>query len=202
MAQPANDFDQQQTGQQAVASVYAKALLETTEKSGETATVLEELDALVNQVLANQPKFEQALASPRISAEEKVGLIDRVFAGKISQGLLRFLKVVARHQRLDHLREMRRAYRSLFNHTHGRVEVRVTTATPLPEDLYTQVMQTLQQKLGKTVELVTRTDPNILGGIVVRLGDTVYDASLANRLDRQRLKAIRGSVAKLQEELT
>ena len=166
-------------GQESVASIYAKALLATTEKSGASASVLQELDAVVNDVLGGQPKFSSALASPRLSVEDKLRMIDNVFGGRVSSELLRFLKVLARHERLGALRDINRAFRRLYNEAHGRVEVSVTTAETLRTEQQSEVKQALQAKLGRQIDLVTHTDPNVLGGIVVRMGDTVYDASLA-----------------------
>lgn len=187
------------TGQQAIAAVYAKALLAAAEKSGTAQSLLDELGSLVQDVLKQQPKFAAALASPRIATEEKLGLLDNVFSGRVSPELLRFLKVVARHERLGALAEISREYRKQYNEKHQRVEAVVTTAEPLPDDLRDSVLQSLQAKLGQQVDLVLRTDADLLAGMVVRVGDTVYDASLANRLDRQRRQTIRRSVARLQQ---
>ena len=75
---------------ESIAATYAKALLATTEKSGETAGVLAELESLARDVLAHQPRFAEALSSPRIGDDEKLGLIDRTLGGRVSPTLLKF----------------------------------------------------------------------------------------------------------------
>lgn len=185
---------------ESVAAAYAKALLATTEKSGSTADVLSDLESLVRDVLDQQPKFAAALASPRLSTEEKLGLIDKVFGGRLSPELLRFVKVVARHERLAALPAISRTYRRLVNDALGRAAVTVITAEPLAADLRSQVTATLEARLGKPIDLTTQTDPSLLGGMVVRVGDTVYDASVAGRLDRQRRGAIKNSARRLQNK--
>jgi F-type H+-transporting ATPase subunit delta len=188
----------QDADQQGIATTYAKALLGATQRTGSSFNVLEELESLVNDVLAHQPAFATLLGSPRVSAEEKIGLIDKVFGNRVSGDLSKFLKVVARHGRLGSLRPISRAYRKLYNEANDRVEVTVTTAAPLAADQRGQVTAALEAKLGRRVDLREAIDEKLIGGMVVRTGDTVYDASIANRLNRQKEQAIRNSIAKLQ----
>ena len=101
-------------GVEHVADVYAKGLLGATEKAGQTAAVLDEFDALLAEVLDRFPRFEAILASALVLPEEKSALIDRVLGGRASPMLVNFLKVVARHGRLDCLRAIHRQ-------THGPV---------------------------------------------------------------------------------
>ncbi|MCA9270552.1 MAG: ATP synthase F1 subunit delta, partial [Planctomycetales bacterium] len=189
-------------GLQAVAAEYAKALLSATEKSGSSTETLEQLESIVHDVVAKQPKFAAALSSPRFALEHKLRLVEQAFGGRVLPELLQFFKVLARHGRLNALRPISRAFRKLYNEAHARVEVVVTTAEPLPSDLRDRLIATLTQKVGKEIDLVQRIDADVLGGMVVRMGDTVYDASLANRLERQRQQALRRSVAHLQQEIS
>ncbi|MDX1945066.1 MAG: ATP synthase F1 subunit delta [Pirellulaceae bacterium] len=191
------------SGRQHLATVYAKALVGAADKLGQAADVIEELGSVVDDVLDKLPTFDQALASPRITLEEKLALIDRAFAGKMSATLLNFLKVVAKHERLDCLRAIRRAAEKLYNQMQGLVEVTVETASPLNNQLAQKIVGRLTQLLGKQVVLATEINPDLLGGLVVRVGDTVYDASLAGQLSRmqgvtleQTTQAIRTSLDK------
>src|SRR5688500_16298164 len=111
----AKSHDVVDSGHQHLGSVYAKALLGAAESAGQSQQVLEELESLVADVLDKLPQLDAAFASPRLSAEEKSALIDRSFGGRVSKTLLHFLKVVARHGRLDTLRAILQAARKLYN---------------------------------------------------------------------------------------
>ena len=100
--------------------------------------------------------------------------------------LLNFLKVAAHHGRLDCLRQIRTAAHILYNEMRGRVEVTVETAGEISGQVVEQIEQRLTIALGRQVELCCSVNPKLLGGLVVRVGDTVYDGSLDNRLDRMR----------------
>ena len=170
------------SGLQHLGSVYAKALLGAAEKAGQSQQVLEELESLVGDVLDKLPQLDAAFASPRLSVEEKTALLDRAFSGKMSPTMLHFLKVVARHGRLNAMRAVLRAARKLYNEMRGRVEVRVETAYPLTSALRERILARLTQMLGREVVLTTVINGDLLAGLVVRIGDTVYDGSLATRL--------------------
>lgn len=187
-----------ETQHESIAATYAKALLATTEKSGATAAVLADLESLVGDVLDAQPRFTAALSSPRLATGDKIGLIDRVLGGRVSADLLRFVKVVARHGRFAALPAIAKSFRKQVNDLAGRTEVIVTTAQPLADDLRARLASALEGRLGKQVDLRTEIDRSLIGGMVVRVGDTVYDASLSNRLDRLRQAAIKNTAARLQ----
>jgi F-type H+-transporting ATPase subunit delta len=189
------------SGSQHLGAVYAKALVGAAEKLGQTAEVLEELGSLVDDVLDRLPLFDQALGSPRISQDEKVAMIDRSFGGKMSPTLLNFLKVVARHERLGVLRAIRRAADKLYNQLRGRVEVSVETAAPLNSKLRDTISARLAQLLGREVVLSTDVDPDLLGGLVVRVGDTVYDGSLAGKLNRMRSTTLEQTMQSIRTSL-
>jgi F-type H+-transporting ATPase subunit delta len=187
------------THHESIAATYAKALLATTEKSGGTADVLGDLESLVSDVFAGQSRFTDALSSPRLAVEEKLGLIDRTLGGRISPTLLNFLKVIAQHDRFGALATIAKSYRHQVNDMSGRAEVTVTTAQPLDADLRERVIQTLEARLGKQIDLRSEVDESLIGGIVVRVGDAVFDASVLNRLDRMRQTAIKNTASRLQK---
>jgi len=177
------------SGREHVGAVYAKALLGAAVTAGEAAAVVEELDSFVDDVLDRLPIFEATLASPRVPAEAKLALLDKGLAGRMSDTLLTFLKVVCRHQRFDCMRAIRRAAWHLWNQWEGRVDVLVRTPTPLSAELHELMTRRLESLLGKQVNLVVQDDESLIGGMVVRVGDMVYDASVANELNRLRESA-------------
>jgi F-type H+-transporting ATPase subunit delta len=172
--------------QQQIGKVYAEALLGAAEKAGSVETVREEFASLVQDVLARLPKLDAVLQSPRIDHEEKNRILDSAFQGRMSKELLNFLKVVSRHGRLELLRTIQRAFQKLYNERAGRVEVLVQTAEPLTDDLYGRIADRLRASLGREPVLNVQVDPELIGGVVIRIGDTVYDGSVARRLVRLR----------------
>jgi F-type H+-transporting ATPase subunit delta len=180
-----------------VGMVYGKALLAATEKAGNTDEVLGELDQLI-ELLSKQPRFEDVLASGMVASDKKVALVDRVLAGKVTPIFLSFLKVVASHGRGGFLRAMRKAVRDLRDQQHGRVQVQVTTAAPLDGELTERIHQQLKSMLGGEPVLATKVDPGLIGGIVFRVGDTVYDGSVATRLAQVRNQMIDRSIHEIQ----
>ncbi len=185
-------------GVEHIADVYAEALLGAAEAAGKTDEVLADLDGLVGEVLVRFPQFEAALYSVRISHDEKCGMLDRVLGGRLSPLTLNFLKVVSRHGRLECLRVIHRQARRMIDRQRGRVHVRLTTAAPLDKALAAQLGDRLQEFLGAEPIVHTQTDPNVIGGMVVRVGDTVYDGSVANQLQQLREQMVDRSAHEIQ----
>jgi F-type H+-transporting ATPase subunit delta len=189
------------SGRQHLGSVYAKALLGAADKAGQAEQVLAELESLVTDVLDKLPQLDEAFASPRLGAEEQSALIDRAFGGRMSITLIHFLKVVARHGRLDCLRAILRAAKTLYNELRGRVEITVQTAYPLSNPVRERIASKLTQMLGQQVVLDTEIKEDLLGGLVVRIGDTVYDGSLANRLLQMQEVTLEHTTQSIRESL-
>lgn len=189
---------QAEAGTEQIAVVYAKALIGAAEKAGATDALVEEFESLLLDVLDGQPRLEAVLASALISPEEKSALLDRLLAGKASGLLLNFLKVVARRGRLDCLRAIYRQTRLLFDKLRGRVAVQFTTAAPLDAAALARVADGLRAKLGGSPLITHTLRPEIIGGAVLRVGDTIYDGSVANQLENLRQQMIDRSVHEIQ----
>jgi F-type H+-transporting ATPase subunit delta len=179
-----------ETGAEHVAFLWAEAFLND--------TLLAEFDSLLADVLDPAPELEKILASPHISHEEKMGILHRTLGSQASKELLRFLEVVSRHGRLDRLRTIHRQTRNLYTQVRGGVRVQVTTAVPLSADLARRIADQLGGLIGGEPILEQVVDPDLIGGIVVRLGDTVYDGSLATQLEGTRQRMIQRTVDEVQ----
>ena len=185
-------------GVEHVADIYAKALLGAAESAGFTQTVLDEFDSLLADVLNRYPKLEAIFSSGLVSAEGKAGVVDRVLGGQASPSFVNFLKVVARHGRLDCLRAIHRRTHERFDEMRGRVQVEVATAAPIGDSLGMNIEKSLRTALGAEPMVEQRVDPDLIGGVVVRVGDTVYDGSVANQLKNIRQQMIDRSVHEIQ----
>ncbi len=181
-----------------VADTYARALLGATENAGQTRQVLDEFDAVVADVLAGFPKLEAILASALVSHDEKIGMIDRVFGPRLSPLMVHFLKVVSRHGRLDCLRAIHSRAGELYDEMRGRVRVRLTTAAPISDAQADRITVELRALLHGEPVLTRVTEPDLIGGAVLHVGDTVYDGSIANQLKIIRQQIVDRSVHEIQ----
>jgi F-type H+-transporting ATPase subunit delta len=186
------------SGLRRVALVYAEALLDGAGERNQTSEVLEEFASLFEDVFRADPQFEEFLASGAISRKPKAEVIHHVFDGKATETFRNFLLVLNDHQRLELLRGIYQAVKELYDERSGRLRVLVTSAVPLPDDQRERLQQELREKYHKEPVLATQVDPELLGGIVVRVGDFLYDASVRTRLENIRKQLIeRGSHAKV-----
>ncbi len=182
----APDHFQTDVGAKHVARVYAEALLEAAAKHDQADRVLEEFRDLVENVLLPNPQLLEFFADRTVSKEKKAELLERVFKGKISDVLDNFLMVLNDHERLELLRTILHAYVELNNERARRVVVQVRSAVPLQDHQRERLVNELRQAFRLEPVLEAQVDPDILGGLVVRVGDWLYDASVKNRLDAIR----------------
>ncbi|HEV3255632.1 MAG TPA: ATP synthase F1 subunit delta [Gemmataceae bacterium] len=173
-------------GEQRVARVYAEALLNAAQKHNQADEVLEELASLVGDVFRADPQLEAFFSSGAIGRDRKAGVIRSVFDNRASELLVNFLLVLNDHERLNLLRPMLAAARELRDQRARRVRVEVQTAVPMAEDQRERLRRQLHDALHLEPLLDARVDPDLLGGLVVRVGDWLYDGSV-----RARLKSIR-----------
>ena len=188
------------TERQSIGTVYAQGLLGAAEKANQVTLVVDELESIVVDVLPQLPKLKLLLESPRVPMEVKEKVLSQSFSAG-SSVLLTFLKVVCRHGRFDCLRVISRTATALLQEQTGVVEVRVTTAELVPESMHEELKTKLGQILEKQVVIRTETDADILGGLVVRVGDTVFDGSVANQLSQIRRTAVDQAMQQIRQSL-
>jgi F-type H+-transporting ATPase subunit delta len=181
-----------------IGAVYAKALLGAAEKAGQLDETVEELESLVRDVLDRLPQLDQILSSGLVGQEEKTALLDRLFTGKASPLVLNFLKVLGRHDRLDLLRAVWRQAKLQYDVLRGVVRVQFLTASPVDAAMIEKVQVQLRATLGGQPVVEHRVQPGLIGGAVVRVGDTIYDGSIATQLENLREQMIDRSVHEIQ----
>jgi F-type H+-transporting ATPase subunit delta len=186
----ADDFESvADVGTQRVARVYAEALLKAAIKArtvDETVADMQEVVALVQA----RPEFEIFLTSRTIGRERKAQAIRTAFAGRAQDLLVNALLVLNEHERLELLRPVAAELKKLRDQWAGRMEVQVTSAAPLSEEQKTDLRRQLQESFQKEPVIETRIDPEILGGMVVRVGDWLFDRSVRGQLESIRNEMI------------
>lgn len=181
-----------------VARTYAEALLNAAKIQGTPDDVLEELDGLVHQVFPANPQLELFLYSRAIGRDKKEAVIEKVFQGRVSETFLRFLLVLNAHDRLDLTRALLVEAREIHEKRTGRIRVHVRSAAPLGEEQRQRLISQLRDQLHKEPVLQTQVVPDLLGGLVVRVGDWLYDASVRTRLETLRNQLIERSSYEIQ----
>lgn len=170
---------------------YANALADIALAQGAAAPVVQQLGDFSAAYLQSA-ELRNVLSSPAVSKEEKRAVAEKVAAQLGASKIVRnFLFVVIDHQRVQLLPEIFDSFQSVLRDRQGVAEAEVFSAVPLSEAQKKEMTQTLEQATGKKIEAKFSLDASLLGGALVRVGDTIYDGSLRNRLDglRERLTA-------------
>jgi len=181
-----------------IASVYAEAFLNVADRSAEAESLVAELDAIVDDVLKPFPRFAEVLGSNIVPHEEKIGIIDRVFKGRVAPLILNFLKVLSRRGRLDIFLPIVRAIHEEMDRRRGVVSVRIVTAAPMKEKLSRHLEERLRDLVKGEPRISHRIDPRVIGGIVIEIGDKVIDASVSAQLERLKKQIIDRSAHEIQ----
>lgn len=180
------------TGAEQLGKTYARALVGAAKNADVVDEVIKQLNQLVDEYLGGSPELRAAFASPRIEESEKVRVIDRVFADEFHPILVKFLKVMAGRDRLAHVDAVRNAADEIHDEMMGRVVASVQTAVPLDDSLRSAIAEQVGSLMNKQVRLRESVDPDLIGGMVIRVGDQVFDSSVANRLNKMAQRTRRG----------
>lgn len=178
----------------AAAETYAEAIFQLAAAESAVGDVLAELRA-ANELLAGQPEYVHWLAGPLASDDERSRLVEQAFRGRVSDLTCDTLAVVARRGRLGLLGMIVEQLDAMHNAALGRKAVTVTTAESMDDATRQQVRDELTKLLGAEPIMETTVDPSLIGGVVVRVGDKVFDASVRGRLERLSKDLIRRVLA-------
>lgn len=181
-----------------LARTYGEALLNAAEKAGNVEEVLDELDAIRTFVTGTHPAFAAMMGSPIRTLPEKDEVLVRTFEGRTLPTSVHFLRVLNRHGRLELLGPVLRTARAIWERRQNRRPVTVRSAVPLGDDQQEALRGRLAQSLGATPVLRLEIDPALIGGLVIQVGDDVYDASVRNRLEQLRQRLIEGKTHEIQ----
>lgn len=166
-----------------VAGRYAKALYEIAEQDRRTLEVEQELQALV-QILHEDQEVEQFILSPNISSDVKWNVIRGGLEGKLSEAVISLAKMLIDRGRIEILPELLYSYTKITGEKLGLVDALVTSVYPLSEQEQATVASEFGQLVNKKIRIQNVVDKSLLGGIKVRIGDTLYDGSLSGKLER------------------
>ena len=169
-----------------IGQVYAQSFIGALDNNPElVGQAVEEFDSFLTAYFDANPKFEEILSSRLVSTEDKLDIINRTVTGG-SPMFLNFLKVVAKHERMDCLRAIYRQMYLQYEKMIQRLPITITTAVEISDQEAEKIGQSLIAQIGGNPIIQRKVDPSLIGGVVVRVGDTVYDGSVATQLKKLR----------------
>jgi len=172
-----------------VSRVYAQALLELAQAQDQADALAEEAGGLL-ELLAREPDLDVLLSSRALNSSQRSAVVEQLFKGKVSDVLYRFLQVVNRKDRLGALPGILSAYRVLVSEARGELDVDVFVAESLSDEAGRGVAASIGGAMGKQVQLRQHVDPELIGGLKVRVGDRLIDGSVATQLRIMRRKLV------------
>ncbi len=179
--------------------VYAESLLQMADAENKLSDVAKEMEDLA-ELLESQPDLRRLLGSRVLSVEERAASIERIFKGRTSDLVYRFLRVVNDKGRLGDLLNISRAFEMLHDAHSGIVEADVWTAKPLDSAHAQGVTERLAAALKRQVVLHQYVEPSLIGGFKLRIGDEVIDGSVAAQLKIMREKMIAAGAEKARTQ--
>lgn len=176
-----------------IARRYAQALYAEAEREQRVEQVDEDIE-VIRAALEGSRDLVLFFESPVISRLKKEGVVQALFGSRVQLTTLNFLRLLIEKRRENLFPEVVLAYRQLRDGQLGIVEARARVAHPLSDVEVQSLTQALEQMAGVRVRLQVEQDPTLIGGVVVRVGDTVYDGSVRHQLATLRERMERGSI--------
>ena len=173
-----------------IATVYARALFEAAEDEDKLDEIREQLGEFAD-ALDEDRRLQVFFFSPYFSTQEKVDGLRRAVDGA-EPIFLNFLELLLENHRMPVIFRIRREYETHWEDLNKLLPVEVTSAVELDESTVKGIGARIEEQTGRKVELTSSVQPDILGGIVVRVGNQVLDASIRNRLETLRKQVARG----------
>lgn len=174
-----------------IAEVYARALFEVAKENDVLDRVHDELGEFADALDENR-NLQVFLFSPYFSSEEKKEGVTRIVTDA-DERLTNFLELLAERHRMPAVFRIRRTLDSLWAEENQLLPVTVTSAVDLDERLVNEIGETIERQTGRRVELSSNVDPDVLGGLQVRVGNMVLDATVRNRLESLRKQVARAA---------
>jgi F-type H+-transporting ATPase subunit delta len=172
-----------------IAAVYARSLFEVAQEKSQLDSVRDQIGAFADAVDASR-ELQTFFFSPYFSTAEKIDGLDRAVTGA-DPIVVNFLKLLIENHRMPVIFRVRRTLDQLWQEENKLLPVQVTSAVALDQATVNQIGDRIAQQTGRKIELSASVEPEILGGIVVRVGNSILDASIRSRLEQLRKQVAR-----------
>ena len=174
-----------------IATVYARSLFEVAKEQDKLDEVREQFGQIADAI-SDDRELQVFFFSPYFSSQEKKDGIRKIVEDA-DERFLNFLELLAERHRMPVLFRIRRAFDALWADEHKLLPVTVTSAIELDENLVKEIGDRIQEQTGRKVELSSNVDPDVLGGLMVRVGNIVLDDTVRNKLERLRKQVARAT---------
>jgi F-type H+-transporting ATPase subunit delta len=172
-----------------IAEVYARALFEVATEHDKLDVVREELGEFAD-ALADSRELQTFFFSPYFSTEEKKEGLHKAVTGA-DESVANFLELLLENHRMPVVFRVRRDFDRLWEEENKLLPVQITSAVELDPSVADRIGEEIGRQTGRTVELTSTVDPDVIGGIVLRVGNSILDASIRNRLENLRKQVVK-----------
>ncbi len=176
---------------QEIAPVYARSLFEAAQEQDKLDIVREQLGEIADAIDADR-NLQVFFFSPSLSSQDKQEGLEKAITGA-DELVQNFLELLVENQRMTSIFKIRSEYDALWDKENELLPVTITSAVELDEQTVKQIGDRIAEQTGRKVELSADVDPGVLGGLVVRVGNTVLDASVRRRLENLRREVARAA---------
>lgn len=179
-----------------IAETYSSAIFELGQESG----LLPQFDtdlSYVQDLFSTHEELRQILINPMLEVAGKKKILEQIFGSEVHPLIMNFLYVMVDRRRSPYIMETARAYVKRSRETRGILEAKVTVIEPLSETMREKVLKKLQDITGKECVIEEYVEPSILGGMVIQVGDTRIDGSMARRLEELKKSLLNASTNKI-----
>ncbi len=166
---------------------YSKALFKVASKENSEQVIYEEVISLLDLFKSNDI-FAKLFLSPLLSSKSQLKLVNSLFSNtdkkkiKVSKNVLAFLKVLAKNGRLKILLDSLYSFQNLVKSMHQEININLITAFPISEDSVDKIKNILLKKTDKKINIISKVDKNIIGGMILQSGSSLIDASIKNKI--------------------
>ena len=174
-----------------IAEVYSRSLFDVAKEQGDLDRIHDELGEF-SDALADSHDLQVFFFSPYFSSQEKKDGLQKLIQDA-DENLVRFLELLAERHRMPVLFRIRRAFDDLWRKENKRLPVTVTSAIDLDQEMVDDIGKKIEEQTGQRIELSSSVDPDVLGGLVLQVGNMVLDASVRNRLEKLRKSVARAA---------
>ena len=172
-----------------VAKRYAKAMFELALEQGRLDEIAADLTKVRDSIAENAP-WREWLANPQVSAQDKQSAVHQLYGEKVSSEVLHLLLILLKNRRALLIHQVVNSYMEMLDEHKGVVHAQVSSAFPLTEAEEEHLAASLKEMTGKTVVLHKEIDPELIGGVLVRIGDRLYDGSVRGYLQRMEKQLV------------
>lgn len=180
---------------EAVGSVYAQALVNAAQKAGVLNDIIDDVRG-IGELLKSNASFKAFVGAVTLSEDDQLRALDKVLGGRVHALTLNTLKSLVRRNRFMFLGGFIAAFEEILKKMSGQVSVELTSATELRPETVNRVKEAVSKQVGGNADVTLKIDPTLIGGMTLKIGDTLIDGSVSTQLEKMKEALKKGGAAK------